>query len=179
MDNYWSTIIWMQFAAAIDMLEGALRACPAKLWDARLWTDSAQEHEGSQFWSMAFDVLFFLDFYLSGKEEGYTLPAPFKFVGTEQEKHPERMYTKDELFAYLAHGRAKCKDTLLALTYEKASQPCGFYWLKISIGELHLYNMRHVQEHGAQLNMFLGQQINLSNTWLAQAKSISPEGESV
>jgi len=176
VDTFWSTIIWQQFGAAIDMLEGALRACPDKLWNARMWSDSSGDPEG-EFWSVAFDVLFYLDFYLSGKEEGFALPAPFKFVGAEQEQHPERMYTKDELLAYLAHGLTKCKDTLLALTYEKASQPCGFYWLKMNIGELHLYNMRHVQEHGAQLNMFLGQQIGLDSSWVSQAKSINPEGE--
>ena len=124
-------------------------------------------------------MLFYLDFYLSGKEEGFALPAPFKFAGTEQQQHPERMYTKDELLAYLAHGRLKCRTTMEALTYDQAQQPCGFYWLKLSIGELHLYNLRHVQEHAAQLNMFLGQQIGLYSDWVPQVKSINGEGESI
>jgi hypothetical protein len=178
MDSYWSSAIWKQFGAAIDMLEGALRACPDKLWNARLWSNSSREPEG-EFWYVLFDVLFYLDFYLSGKEEGFVLQAPFKFVGAEPEQHPERMYTKDELLAYLAQGRAKCKSTLLSLTDEQARQPCGFYWLKLSIGELHLYNMRHVQEHGAQLNMFLGQQIGFSADWVSQAQTMNNAGESI
>ena len=178
MDNYWPGILRHQFGAAIDMLEGAMRACPDKLWNAPMWSNSSGEPEG-EFWYIAFDVLFYLDFYLSGKPEGYAMPAPFKIVGSEQDRHPERMYTKDELLAYLAHGRAKCQNTLQSLTQEQAQQPCGFYWLKLSIGELHLYNMRHVQEHGAQLNMFLGQQIGLYTDWVPRAKSIEPGGESV
>jgi hypothetical protein len=30
--------------------------------------------------------------------------------------------------------------------------------------------MRHVQEHAAQLNLFLGQQFGAAATWIAQAK---------
>jgi len=28
MDDFWKTLLWQQFGAAIDMLEDATRACP-------------------------------------------------------------------------------------------------------------------------------------------------------
>jgi hypothetical protein len=57
------------------------------------------------------------------------------------------------------------------LTDEKAHRLCLFPWKKtgLSYAELLVDNMRHVQEHGAQLNMFLGQQAGVSTRWLAQA----------
>ena len=52
--------------------------------------------------------------------------------------------------------------TLVALTDEPASQPVEYpwcRWLSIRYLELLLYNytLRHVQEHAAQLSLFLGQ----------------------
>jgi len=32
MDDFWKTLLWQQFGAAIDMLEDATRACPDDLW---------------------------------------------------------------------------------------------------------------------------------------------------
>jgi hypothetical protein len=32
MDDFWKTVLWQQFGAAIDMLENAMRACPDDLW---------------------------------------------------------------------------------------------------------------------------------------------------
>lgn len=33
---------------------------------------------------------------------------------------------------------------------------CQFPWGELPFAELQLYNLRHVQEHGAQQRMFLG-----------------------
>jgi hypothetical protein len=35
---------------------------------------------------------------------------------------------------------------------------CRFSWGELPFGELLLYTMRHVQEHAAQLHLFLGQE---------------------
>jgi hypothetical protein len=39
---------------------------------------------------------------------------------------------------------------------ERARQICRFSWGEVPYAELLLYTMRHVQEHAAQLHMFLG-----------------------
>ena len=73
---------------------------------------------------------------------------------------PERPYTQQELRGYLASLHRKCHATPVALTDVQARQPVGHPWSAgqpISFLELQLYNMRHVQEHAAQLSLFLGQ----------------------
>ena len=171
MDTIWRASVWQQFGATIDMLENALRACPDELWSDRLWSDGSAQPEFSEFWYVVYHTLFWLDFYLSGSVEGFAPPAPFTLDELEAGLLPERTYTKDELHTYLDHGRAKCRATIAALTDEQARQRCKFGWGEISFVELLLYNMRHVQEHAAQLNLFLGQKLVSAPGWVTQAKS--------
>ncbi len=172
METIWRTITWQQFGAAIDMLENALRACPDGLWRDRLWDHPSEQPESSQFWYIAYHALFWLDFYLSETVEGFAPPAPFTLdeldpVGLL----PERPYTRDELLVYLDHSRRKCQVTIETLTDEKALQRCKFTWGEVSFAELLLYNMRHVQEHAAQLNLILGQKTGSAPGWVTKSKS--------
>jgi hypothetical protein len=164
MDTTWKAILWQQFGAAIDMLENALLACPD-----RLWSDHAQQQE---FWYLVYHTLFFLDLYLSDAVEGFAPPAPFTLAELDPAASlPARPYRKDELQAYLAHGRGKCRAKIEALTEESTSQRCGFEWLDVSVTELLLYNMRHVQHHAAQLSLILRQTTNSAPAWVAKTKS--------
>ncbi len=157
------TALWWQFGAAIDMLENALVACPASLWNQRLWsaqTSHPQPLEDAAFWSLTYHILFWLDLYLTGSHEGFAPPEPFMNELDPVSVFPEQPYTKDELHAYLAHLHKKCQTTIAELSDEKAHQQVTFPWLEemtMSFFELQLYNMRHVQEHAAQLSLFLGQ----------------------
>ena len=88
---------------------------------------------------------------------------------------PQRPYTKDELRAYLAYARHKCKTTLETLTDERARQLVDFPWVEgeaVSYIELQLYSMRHVQEHAAQLNLLLGRHgvADEAIDWVARAE---------
>lgn len=173
MDTIWTTVIWRQFGAAIDMLENALRACPEDRWSARLWNDPAQRSEFSEFWYVAYHTLFWLDLYLAGSVEGFVPPAPFTLDELDPAGVlPGRRYTQDELLSYLEHGRRKCRAAIEALSDDKARQLCRFPWGEISYAELLLDNMRHVQEHAAQLNLFLGQEMGSAARWVARAKNV-------
>lgn len=166
MDAFWRGTIWRQFSAAIDMLENAMRACPDELWSERLWRDPAQQPGLSEFWYVAYHTLFWLDLYLSGSVEGFAPPAPFTLDELDPAGLlPARTYTKDELITYLNHDRTKCQVTVKALTDERARQSCKFSWGEISFLELLFDNMRHVQEHAAQLNMVLGQKVGSNPGW--------------
>jgi uncharacterized damage-inducible protein DinB len=177
------TILWRQFGAAIDMLENALVACPASLWQARVWSERPDHPlpswfppEFSQFWHIAYHTLFWLDLYLSGsREEDFAPPAPFIWTELNPAVSPERPYTKDDLHAYLAALRRKCHATLSALTDTRAHQIVSYSWTRgqaVSFLELQLYNLRHVQEHAAQLSLFLGQHgvPDEALDWVARAK---------
>lgn len=138
-------------------------ACPE-----RLWSDRSKQPE---FWYTVYHALFWLDCYLSNSLEGFAAPAPFTLDELDERGLlPERVYAKDELHAYLEHGRKKCRATIEALTDDKARQRCGFEWLDINVAELLLYNMRHVQHHAAQLNLILRQTIDSAPRWVKTAK---------
>lgn len=171
METTHKTSLWRQFGAAIDMFENAVRACPDGLWQARLWTVLDGPPQLAEFWYITYHTLFWLDLYLTGSEEGFAPPAPFTLDELDPAGLiPDRVYSKAELLDYLAFGRQKCQATLDALTEERAQQICTFPRREMSFFELLLYNMRHLQEHGAQLSMVLGQQAGLEARWVAKAK---------
>ena len=172
MNTTWKTIIWQQFGAAIDMLENALLACPEKLWSDPARFDRVLHGQQLEFWYIVYHTLFFLDFFLSGSAEGFAPPAPFGLEELDPAGVlPERVYTKEELLAYLEHGRNKCRAAIGALTDENAHQHCGFDRPDVTVAELLLYTMRHVQHHAAQLNLMLRQTTDSAPRWVAKTKS--------
>jgi hypothetical protein len=171
METTLRTALWQQFGAAIDMLENALLACPDTLLQEHLWSEGP---EYGTFWDITYHTLSWLDLYLTGcSVEEFTPLAPFKKMSDDAlAKHP---YTRDELHTYLVQLRQKCQTTFAALSDEKAHQPYTFPWpggATVSYFELLLYTMRHVQEHAAQLSLFLGQHAipDEALDWVGRAK---------
>jgi hypothetical protein len=163
VDTSLKTIIWQQFGASIDMFENAMIACPEALWG-----DRSQRPE---FWYVVFHTLFYLDLYLSDSDVGFSPPAPFTLDELDERGLlPERVYTKEELQKYLEHGREKCRATIASMTEERANRRCGFDWLDISVAEVLLYNMRHVQHHVGQLNLILRQKADSAPRWVRKTK---------
>jgi hypothetical protein len=153
-------MIARQFSIAIDELAKALRECPQELWEEQLWADQADQWVAagfSRFWYLGYHTLFWLDLYLTGAEEGFAPPAPFDLVEMQAGEVLPRTYTRAELLGYLDGCRAKCQETIRTLSGEQACRLCRFPWGELPFAELLLYSMRHVQEHAAQLLMFLGQ----------------------
>jgi hypothetical protein len=166
-----NTILSKQFGAAIDMLESAIHACPEDLWRGRLWNVQSLSPEFAAFWYIAYHALFWLDFYLSGSDEGFAPPPPFTLAELDPAGLlPENIYSKEELQTYLEYGREKRRAKLESLTEEQAQRPCKFPWGEVSYLELQLYNMRHIQEHASQLNLFLGQKIGSAPGWITGAR---------
>jgi uncharacterized damage-inducible protein DinB len=160
-----SKMLWHQFSVAIDDLEKGLRNCPHELWNKQLWDDEPDQWVAagfSTFWYLCYHTLFWMDLYLTGAEEGFSPPAPFDLVEMEADEALPRIYTREELLSYLEYCRGYCEETINSLTIEQATRICSFPWGELSFAELLLYNMRHVQEHAAQLHMYLGQQVRKS-----------------
>jgi uncharacterized damage-inducible protein DinB len=175
METTVRTALWRQFGAAIDMLEHALLACPSTLWTGLLWSDP-EAPAYPTFWSLTHHTLFWLDFYLTGSLEGFAPPTPFTLDGSAPARIlPEQPYSRKELHAYLVKLRQKCQTTIAGLSDERAHQQVAFPWIEekpISFFELLLYTMRHMQEHAAQLSLFLGQQAipDEALDWVGRAK---------
>lgn len=162
--NIVKTGLWQQFGAAIDMLSDALDLCPDQHWTTALWKDAEDPRYG-QFWYIAYHCLSWTDLFLGGSYAEFKPPAPFI-----RGKLPEQPYTKEQVRGYLEQVRAKCQSTLAALTEERAVEICKFEWMEPTYLELQFYSMRHVQEHGAHLNMVLGQHDIEGQDWVATAR---------
>jgi hypothetical protein len=168
------------YQEAIDVLEAAVRGCPDELWGASLWEvretdrhvwpvvrglgddlpdrDRLQLH--SAFWNVAYHVTFFLDHYLGGGVGSPDPPAPFH--GDEQDPHtlPHRVYTRVDLLEYIAHCRSRAESLLATLTDEQLQRPARIGW---PFGDLLIRNLIQVNEHAAQLNLFLNLRAGLSD----------------
>ena len=173
METTLHTALWQQFAAAIDMFENALLACPETLWQEHLWIEPEGPEYGT-FWQITYHTLCSLDLHLTGcSMEEFIPPAPFK--KRSDDVIPQQPYTRNELHTYLVMLRKKCQTTIAELSDEKERQPFTFPWpggATISFLELQLCGMRHVQEHAAQLSLFLGQHAIPNETldWVPRAK---------
>ena len=148
MDAGWKGALQGQLAAAVAMLRNAIEACPPGLW--------LDEAEAPAYWYRAFHTLFFLDLYAGGRLQGFAPPAPFGLEELDPSGVlPPRAYTQAELLAYLEHGAARYQAAIAALTEADFQRRAEFDWVDLSIVELHLTTLRHVQHHVAQLNLIL------------------------
>jgi len=176
MANYWQTVIGRQFAAALQMLRGAIEACPDELWDRRT--------EGTPFWHLAYHALFFTDLYLSDDEKAFRardfhedkahfLPGDYREFGGVVTT-PEKAFTRAELLEYAGHCLRKCHETFEKLTDERALERCGFWWYELNVGEFLLNNLRHVQHHAGQLILLLRRFGDIGIDWLGTEDNKPP-----
>jgi hypothetical protein len=130
------------------MLGQCIRACPMEHWEGKIAKNSFR-------W-VAYHTLFWLDVYLSpGDEDAFVLRDFHERGGDEREPVVTPGLSQEETLLYVAICRQKIIDTLSAESAEVLQGPCGFSARPISRGELHIYNLRHVQHHTGQLSAFL------------------------
>lgn len=165
MNAAWHTAVESQFGAGLDALEKAIRACPP-----RAWADPAEPVE-RQFWYLAFHTVFWLDCYGSDDEHGYVPPAPFTLGEIDPAGvYPERTYTPDEVLGFLAHTRARLREAFAALDEHRAAARSGFERHDMSVLELLVYNLRHVQHHTSQLQWLLRQHGATPPRWVGRGR---------
>jgi len=160
----WRSAIWGQFGAAIESLERAIDASPDELWENR--------SRNPEYWYLVYHTLFWLDYYASNGEEGFTPPPPFTLAEMDPAGVlPDRVYTKDEMRRYLEHGREKLRERVAAMTDEGACAPRRLGGSNHGNElELLLYNLRHVQHHAAQLNLILRLVTDSAPGWVGKTK---------
>ena len=152
MISYVRTILAGQFEASLAMLDQCVRRCPEAHWDGKV--------ARYPFWEIAYHTLHFADLYLSPGEEAFQ-PRDFPPAGLAalddifEQEFPSLHLDKPELLAYAAVCRRKATETLAAETVESLQRASGFSWLPFTRGELHIYNIRHIQHHGGQLSAYL------------------------
>lgn len=176
-----------QFDEAIDVLESALRECPAASWEASMWhvprtdpwvwpragvepvpertEESIQQF--SAFWVVAYHCLWFLDFYVRADPSGFESPEYVR-GGPEEMPWPadgaaplcDRPISRDALLRYVDHGRRQVRQQLETLPDAALAERCGAGHPHAgkTLHELLLVNLAHVREHGGQMQEFLRRQ---------------------
>lgn len=153
-----NNLLIAQFCASIAMVRNAITAFPEENWN-----------DSKPYWYNAYHCLFFTDFYLT--KDANRFDPPFG-PGEFEEVFPDPRPTREQLLAYADAMTAKCRARLTELDEEIAA---SYVWFNQSrtrsfpIVEMHLYNMRHVQHHAAQLNLLLRQDGVEPPDWVSRA----------
>lgn len=140
-------ILLGQYEAALCMFHETLAACPTELWDGKI--------AFLTFGQTAYHTLFFTDYYLSRSEHDFELRDVNVTGGDERTDAVSAGLGKDQTMAYLLICREKMRAALASETAESLQAPSAFERRNFSRGELHIYNIRHIQHHLAQLQAYL------------------------
>jgi hypothetical protein len=143
-----------QFEAALCTLEMCIVRCPDAAWDGRVGK--------LMFCQVAFHTLFYTDFYLGLNEESFRR-QPFHLANSDLFRDYEELldrpqvllYDKPGVKAYLEYCRNKAADAISVETADSLVAPCDFPRRNMTRAELHVYNIRHIQHHAAQLSLRL------------------------
>lgn len=154
-----------QYEATLCTLSNCIDRCPNAAWHAPVCN--------LRFCQAVFHTLIFTDLYL-GPDKDAIFKQPFHqenkaFFGDYEEFEDRRqvaVYEKEPTRTYLQHCRKKASDVIAAETSESLAAPSGFDWIKAPRAELHVYNIRHIQHHAAQLSLRMRIDTNENISWV-------------
>jgi len=165
-----------QFAASLSTLGHCVAKCPEPAWNARV--------ARYPFCQTAFHTLFYADFYLGPDEESFRRQAfhaanPALFGDYEQweDREPVSLYERPQMAAYLEFCRGKAAATIQSETEETLCAPAKFPRRNFSRAELHVYNIRHIQHHAAQLILRLRLDSDVDVPWIGAGWQEPAPGE--
>ena len=156
-----------QYEASLCTLNLAIERCPKATWNQPVaqWT----------FCQAAFHAVFFGDVYLQPGDDVEAVkhqPFPFDHPGhfrdyEEMEDRPPVLpYEMPFVLTYLQHLRRKAAETIAQESADVLAGPSGFQRRKCSRAELHIYNIRHIQHHAAQLILRLRLDTDVDIPWI-------------
>lgn len=82
-----------------------------------------------------------------------------------EDRDPVGHYDKPSIQTYLRHCRAKAAEAVAAETEQSLVGHCGFPRRTLTRAELHVYNIRHLQHHAAQLSLRLRLDAGINIPW--------------
>jgi len=146
----WRVVLKSQYHAALAMLEQAIERCPD-----RLWTSTGHSN---QFWHIAYHALFFTHLYLQPDEQSFrpwkNHREEYQFLGSlpwppHRPPNIAEPYTKAEVTEYLRTCGIMIDPAVDRFNLD--SPQSGFSWYKMPKLEHQIVNIRHIQQHAAQL----------------------------
>jgi hypothetical protein len=137
-----------QYPAALKMLKEAVNKCPADLWEA--------PEDRDPVWFKAQHALYWTQRYLRSADK--------RFVPGRLHKKPEASAAapKQQVLEYLQSIEQQLIENLDAPTGRTASNRGGMGLDKL---ELHLINIRHLQQHAGELYERLGARARVTLHW--------------
>jgi len=159
-----------QYEASLSTLNLAIDGCPDANWNGCVakW----------KFCQAAFHVVFFGDVYLQPSDNVDALKrqpfhvdhaAEFRDYEELEDRQQLQLYEKAFVLSYLHNVRRKAQETIAREPAEVLAGPSGFPWRKCSRAELHVYNIRHIQHHAAQLSLRLRLDADVDVPWVGHA----------
>lgn len=148
MIDFFKGIVTSQYEAALAMVNHCVAACRDEYWEQKI--------ANATFRQVAYHTLFFTDLYLSPSNEAFELRDLHQRGGDERGPALSPGLSREETLAYVKVCRQKIADSVAAETPQTLEGPSGFSWRKgMSRGELHVYNIRHIQHHAGAMAAYL------------------------
>lgn len=160
MTEHYKQIVRNQYEAALSMLKQRIQTCPEQHWEDNVGQGTFRQD--------AYHVLFWADYYLTPHEDQFVL-SPFNERGGDELRPViSDGLEKADTLDYLLHCHDKVLQVVAAETLESLEGGSGFPSIfkryPLSRAELHLYNIRHLQHHTAQLSLHLRRLADESGT---------------
>jgi DinB family protein len=159
-------LIVNQYGASLCTLDACLERCPDTAWQ-----DKVGRYPFSQ---VVFHALFFADLYLGEDEEAFRR-EPFhrdheSFFGDYEQleyREPMSTYEKSDIRAYMTYCKQRVREVVAAETEASFSAQTKFFGRTFTRAEQHVYNVRHIQHHAAQLILVLRKHHDVDVAWFA------------
>jgi hypothetical protein len=121
-----------------------------------------------------FHALFFGDLYLNQGEDAFRGQAFHAehaeifegYAELEFGKEPGPAPNRDETILYLNYLCELAEKVIGAETEETLSKRAPYPWTEFSMAEMHLYNLRHLQHHAAQIGLRLRAECGIDVPWV-------------
>ncbi len=159
-----------QFEASLCTLHLAVARCPESSWNEPVaaW----------KFCQAAFHAVFFADIYLQPSDDVAALKrqafhvehkADFRDYEELEDREQVLLYEKPFVLSYLQYVRGKAQEVIARESADVLGGPSGFRRRKCSRAEFHIYNIRHIQHHAAQLSLRLRLDHAIDIPWVGHA----------
>lgn len=157
-----------QYLAAMKTLNFCIEHCSESGWN--------QPVGSWNFDQVVFHTLFYTDAYLgpniaANPQQAFHQKHRDEFAGYEEleDGPPTRNYDRVFIRRFSEHCLQKIPQVIAAETEEQLATQPGFDWLLFSRAEVHVYNIRHIQHHAAQLSLHLRLKDGVEVPWFGVA----------
>jgi hypothetical protein len=157
-------LIANQYDAAFATLGACIDQCPEANWNGKI--------ANLAFCQVVFHTLFFADYYLGPNAESFRQQAFhrqsadfFRDYEELEDRPPKWLYDKSSIKTYLQFCRKKASEVIATETANSLSGSSGFKGRTFTRAELHVYNIRHIEHHAAQMSLRLRLDANVAIPW--------------